>query len=363
MSTYDSLNLAFKASKCQVQSSNDFSFVRKHVPMKALFKFLGLSIKHNEECFAHASSGGRSLFITSDNQHVKCCADDCPFNRGSDVTDVYYYFNDKKWSLPECAKRLKQLFLDGKIETHEYLLLSSGSNGNNSSNYQWKPKTLGAILTKKADLVLERHKVLHAIQPDKRMIEAACKRFGDRRPMKSLMSSYKFASLVFPQWPTEEAFVCMTVGTAQKFKTEIHSPKQWLDRLPLLGTMNFLCPNLFKLGTTSKKRENLVSKRRQWLIVEGDKLPLDTQLACWFELERLSGYQMRFIVFSGKRSYHSWFDWRDRTEKEAFELYRLARKLGASTDCWKPEQYTRLVGGKEGTRERQRLIYWNGKHL
>lgn len=336
MNTLNHLKLAFEHKGSQTESFRQWESDRdycKRIPWEWI-----LGTLDNTNCPAHRSNGGRSVHICSDGLHVSCRDDDCPLKRADQIEYWYWLHYPKLENRKAAARDLRQSFSGSPIP-----LPLAPTNGINQ----------GLIL----DPHKERWRRLQRIKVDSRMVDSAydnlnspiggrcCTYMGDGRG--------NFVRVMFLE---RELDLCLG---QQKNHPRIDSVRAWTKRLDI-NYMNFICPNYLKAGSSQKRRQDLV-EGRNYLIVEGDKLPPPTQLACWFELARLTGWKLVCVVFSGNKSYHAWFVAARKSEQECFEFYSIARKLGASMDGWNPEQYTRLPGGtNQDTNEKQRLIYWGG---
>jgi hypothetical protein len=86
----------------------DLAWIKQNLYVSDFYHYENLSTDENIDCPAHASNGGRSLYIMHDDKHVMCSASDCPLNRPSDLIDFAYWYwlrqSGEKHSRKEVAR-------------------------------------------------------------------------------------------------------------------------------------------------------------------------------------------------------------------------------------------------------------------
>ncbi len=137
--------------------------------------------------------------------------------------------------------------------------------------------------------------------------------------------------------------------------------------------MQFIVPNPMKgleavnKGGKPSKRCQANVKERRYLVAEFD-LPdrdHDAQARLITALGRVVPCCM--VVDSGGKSLHAWFPMRGMSEPQAARFFGFACGLGADPSRWDPCGWLRMPGGlrvrPDGTRVRQRIIYFEREHL
>jgi hypothetical protein len=136
------------------------------------------------------------------------------------------------------------------------------------------------------------------------------------------------------------------VGPTAKEATVV--PCCLLDEETLRG-LQFIVPNPMR-GRFGKAQEGHASVRCKdnvlagWFaVVEFDALGLADQLKIiWHLGQRV---RLRMIVFSGNKSYHSWFDVMGRSSDEVREFMDYAIRVGACPSTKSVCQFVRIPGG------------------
>jgi len=137
--------------------------------------------------------------------------------------------------------------------------------------------------------------------------------------------------------------------------------------------MQFIVPNPMK-GLEAMNKKGELSKRcqanvkeRRYLVAEFD-LPdqgHDAQARLITALAKKLPCCM--VVDSGGKSLHAWFAVRGMIEPEAAQFFGFACGLGADATRWDPCGWLRMPGGlrvrPDGTRVRQRIVYFEREHI
>jgi len=137
----------------------------------------------------------------------------------------------------------------------------------------------------------------------------------------------------------------------------------------------FICPSTFKLGSYSRKNENILT--RPYIVLEGDAVDLGcaeklrrkepltdsdkarNRAAClavinFFRI--FSTFELRAIVDSGSKSIHGWFDAPDAEEIGALKVILPA--LGFDPSVLRPSQPVRFPGVfRRDSNRWQQLLY------
>lgn len=87
---------------------------------------------------------------------------------------------------------------------------------------------------------------------------------------------------------------------------------------------------------------------RHFIITEFDAGPLDEQAALIWWLKQQQCCRLACVVFSGGKSLHAWWDYRDRPEADALAFLRLAVAIGADPAYRKRSQRTRTPNARRG---------------
>src|SRR5262249_9075814 len=135
----------------------------------------------------------------------------------------------------------------------------------------------------------------------------------------------------------------------------------------MLANLQFIVPNPMKgaFGTNQEGRKSIrcldnVLERR-FLVVEFDDLGLADQLKlAWHLTQWKPEFRLRMIVFSGNKSYHSWFDVKRFDDPEIMGFMDYAIRIGADPATKTACQYVRIPGGiNQKTGIRQSVIHFS----
>lgn len=205
------------------------------------------------------------------------------------------------------------------------------------------------------------------------------------------------------KWPAANAdFIARVVGTVEPvFDGETDTGLGVADVLPLLfrpgelvctgadskravirpveeavadaDTMQFVCVNPMRgpiavnhSGRPSVRCQNNVLLRR-YLVAEFDDATITKRQQAQFAtlLGRLAPLVM--AVDSGGKSLHTWYFVQKMGPKDQLRFFAAACMLGADVTRWDCCGWVRMPGGRrlkdDGTRVRQRILYWNPEAL
>ncbi len=144
---------------------------------------------------------------------------------------------------------------------------------------------------------------------------------------------------------SDDSLLCLAVKAQEKFITKKLS--EWKTK----GiNHNFIVPSamssrtgLTKEGGKSGRCSDNTGKR-QYLVIEFDKLSYDEQVAMIMKLSTMAPLVM--VLDTGNKSLHTWFRCYDETEDERRRFMNYAVSLGADKATWTACQLVRLPGGK-----------------
>jgi len=120
----------------------------------------------------------------------------------------------------------------------------------------------------------------------------------------------------------------------------------------------FICPTVFKPGSTSRGNANILERR--FLVVESDVLDRNTVGAVFWWMSKECGLDLRCIVDTGGKSLHAWFKFPKPDEVE--ELKIILPEFGCDPKMFTASQPCRLPGWPRNGGH-QKLVYLNGGAL
>jgi hypothetical protein len=118
---------------------------------------------------------------------------------------------------------------------------------------------------------------------------------------------------------------------------------------------------LTKEGKSSARALDNIAAR-WYLVVEFDgNETLDEQASVHAHLNGREDIALVMLVYSGNKSLHGWYDVYGKDESNVRSFFDEACRLGADPKTWTRNQFVRLPGGTNTTKNRkQDLIYFNG---
>jgi len=198
-------------------------------------------------------------------------------------------------------------------------------------------------LNRRAELTRQQILATHATDPADLL---------DKSPTslsESPESDWKLLLRLFA--PSDIVWIGDIYESGPQFSSRFRSVKEWGKCRKAPG--QFICPNSFKPGTTSRSKDQIAELR--FLVVESDSLA-KPQVAAVFAWMR-QFLPLRAVVDTAGKSLHGWFNY-PADKRVLAELRVILPALGCDPAMFKPAQPCRLPGAlRDG--KRQALLWLN----
>jgi hypothetical protein len=179
-----------------------------------------------------------------------------------------------------------------------------------------------------------------------------------RSPTPTGMSSIGFLQRRF--YPSDILWIGNEFQSGDKFKDHFRTLEEW-EKKPPLPQWDFTVAATFWPG--SEHRDNRSVAQRRYLILEGDTfggadIPVEEQFAMIAWARETFDLSLRALLYSGRISYHAWFDWPGETWLQAHKL--ALEEMGFDGKTMRKSQPVRLGGAirtlKDKTHKRQEIF-------
>ena len=147
--------------------------------------------------------------------------------------------------------------------------------------------------------------------------------------------------------PEDVLWIGQPQESGEKFSEKFKTAGEWMETKDF---GNFICPSVFKTGSFSRSKDNVIA--RPYLVLESDELTLDEtgSLFKW-----LRGFMyLKSVIHSGGKSLHGWFAF--PSDQLFKKLKILLPELGFDWHLFTASQPVRMPGVRRG--ESWQTILW-----
>ena len=123
---------------------------------------------------------------------------------------------------------------------------------------------------------------------------------------------------------------------------------------PDLARYEFICPNVFKPGTDSRRKEHAAGWRYMVHEMDDPGVDFDQQVGPILALGEI--LPLKLVTFSAGKSLHAWYSMKNHRDK-AREFLDASQRFGGDPAFERFTQLSRLPGGFRPGKGRQTILY------